>query len=165
MTTDDCRANGSCPNCGGAILGDGYTSPYVCESATEEDYEFKEPDARPTYCRITPPEPDKICFDCGALERENPCTLLVTCSMCGSWLCRIWARCRDNHDEMGNCPSPSYRLLAQGEQIVVGDEAWTWVDDCTRVGWLRLEGGRLGKIDDGHVPVRRKLVHPPRKTS
>ena len=32
------------------MIGDGYTMVLHCEYASEEDYEFHEPDAPPVYC-------------------------------------------------------------------------------------------------------------------
>ena len=40
-----------CP-CGGELIGDGYISTMHCEFAEEEAYEFKEPDAAPTLCKM-----------------------------------------------------------------------------------------------------------------
>ena len=40
-----------CPNCGGDIIGDGYTYVAHCENAEEEDYEFCEADAGTVLCR------------------------------------------------------------------------------------------------------------------
>lgn len=43
----------ACPNCGGSIIGDGYTVVLHCENA--EDLDMKEPDADIVLCR---PEPE-----------------------------------------------------------------------------------------------------------
>ena len=40
----------SCPNCGGSIIGDGYSEVMRCENADESLYEFCEPDAPIVYC-------------------------------------------------------------------------------------------------------------------
>lgn len=39
-----------CPNCGGDMVGDGYTVVYQCENADELDTSFVEPDANPVLC-------------------------------------------------------------------------------------------------------------------
>lgn len=39
-----------CPNCGGTLLGDGYTTVFHCENASEESYRYSEPDAETVYC-------------------------------------------------------------------------------------------------------------------
>ena len=41
-----------CINCGGDMIGDGYTYIMHCEYANESDYEFHEPDADPVYCHF-----------------------------------------------------------------------------------------------------------------
>mgnify|MGYP003596010026 CR=1 FL=1 len=41
-----------CPNCGGKMIGDGYTCVYHCENADEELYYDHEPDSNPVYCEI-----------------------------------------------------------------------------------------------------------------
>lgn len=47
----------SCPNCGGDIIGDGFTTVRHCENVTDvSDYE---PDADVVYCV-------DLCPDCGA---------------------------------------------------------------------------------------------------
>jgi hypothetical protein len=58
----------------------------------------------------------------------------------------------------------NYRLLGKGEQILVGDEAYTWVNpECTHLDWVRFDAERIlsmgskCSIDEGHVPVRRRL--------
>lgn len=67
---------------------------------------------------------------------------------------------------MSNNPEagPGYRLLNKGEQILAGDEAYTWADaDCTRLDWVRFSPSRIRSmgakcsVDEGHVPVRRFL--------
>jgi len=40
----------SCKNCGGDMIGDGYTSVIHCEYADEEDYLYSAPDSGPFYC-------------------------------------------------------------------------------------------------------------------
>ena len=40
--------SGTCPNCGGPLLGDGYTVALHCENA--EDIAEIEPDAEPVFC-------------------------------------------------------------------------------------------------------------------
>lgn len=63
---------------------------------------------------------------------------------------------------------PRYRLLNQGEEICVGDEAYTWANpECTHLDWVRLDCEWLRSmgvkryIDEGHVPVRRlREVNP-----
>jgi len=40
-----------------------------------------------------------------------------------------------------------YRDLIDGDKIQVGDEAYTWVDDCTRLGWYTiLEGDHCNTV-------------------
>ena len=39
-----------CPDCGGEMVGDGYTSAIHCENAPEEWWFYNEPDANPVYC-------------------------------------------------------------------------------------------------------------------
>lgn len=46
----DPLANGTCPNCGGKIIGDGYTTPLRCEEATADD--LTEPDGRVILCEL-----------------------------------------------------------------------------------------------------------------
>jgi ribosomal protein L37AE/L43A len=46
-----------CPNCGGTIIGDGYTSVLHCEYVDKSSYEYHEPDASPVYC-------SEDCLDC-----------------------------------------------------------------------------------------------------
>lgn len=41
--------NGSCPNCGGKLFGDGYKTVLRCEN-TKVDTFYIEPDAQPIYC-------------------------------------------------------------------------------------------------------------------
>ena len=48
------EASNVCPNCGGDLIGDGYTSVVHCEYANEESYENCEPDAGPIYCTYDP---------------------------------------------------------------------------------------------------------------
>ena len=40
----------NCKDCGGEMIGDGYTMVYHCEYTDEHEYEFHEPDAGPIYC-------------------------------------------------------------------------------------------------------------------
>jgi len=40
----------SCTNCGGDIIGDGFTSAMHCENAEDDTYEFNEPDANVVEC-------------------------------------------------------------------------------------------------------------------
>lgn len=50
-------ANGTCPNCGGPLHGDGWRTVLHCEFA---DIDGIEPDARPVFCTTTqsiPPSP------------------------------------------------------------------------------------------------------------
>ena len=42
----------SCPNCGGSMIGDGYTSVMHCEYADDEEYCYEAPDAGPFYCNL-----------------------------------------------------------------------------------------------------------------
>jgi len=42
--------NECCKNCGGTMIGDGYTTILHCEFADEELYRDKEPDTSPVYC-------------------------------------------------------------------------------------------------------------------
>ena len=47
----------SCINCGGTMVGDGYTSAYHCEFV--DDASDRTPDSAPVYCNYAPdPEPD-----------------------------------------------------------------------------------------------------------
>ena len=39
-----------CPKCGGDLYGDGYTIPYHCGEAREEDWWYSEPDSGPWLC-------------------------------------------------------------------------------------------------------------------
>ena len=39
-------------NCGGDMVGNGYTTVSHCEYADEVDYEFCEPDAHPVHCNF-----------------------------------------------------------------------------------------------------------------
>lgn len=48
----------NCTNCGGTMVGDGYTAILHCENAAENRYQFHEPDANPVYCE--PAEPETI---------------------------------------------------------------------------------------------------------
>ena len=41
-----------CPNCGGVLLGDGYTSTVQCEYATSLEIDFMAPDEGPVYCDV-----------------------------------------------------------------------------------------------------------------
>ena len=41
-----------CPNCGEHMEGDGYTLPYHCPNAYEEDWWYSEPDSGPWLCSI-----------------------------------------------------------------------------------------------------------------
>jgi hypothetical protein len=41
----------SCPNCGGSMIGDGFTFVSHCEHAHDDDYWYEAPDAGPIYCR------------------------------------------------------------------------------------------------------------------
>ena len=43
-----------CPNCGGTLNGDGYTTPVSCEFANTPD--GAEPDSGPYYCGFTEEE-------------------------------------------------------------------------------------------------------------
>lgn len=40
----------SCPRCGGALIGDGYSSVIHCEFADDDQLNSVEPDANPIYC-------------------------------------------------------------------------------------------------------------------
>ena len=40
-----------CPNCGGDIYDDGYTSPRRCENAEEEHWWYNEPDCPVVLCK------------------------------------------------------------------------------------------------------------------
>jgi len=48
----------ACINCGGEMIGDGYTSVDHCENADDQLYEFHEPDAGPVYCEFESDIPD-----------------------------------------------------------------------------------------------------------
>ena len=41
-----------CPNCGEHMIGDGYTLPYHCPNAYEEDWWYEPPDSGPWLCSI-----------------------------------------------------------------------------------------------------------------
>jgi hypothetical protein len=66
------------------------------------------------------------------------------------------------------CGGPEYRILGRGEEILVGDQAYTWANpDCTHIDWVRFTPewlqlmGAKRHIDEGHVPVRRlRAVRP-----
>lgn len=49
-----------CPDCGGEIIGDGYSSVMHCENADETSYEYHEPDASPVYCGFKDTVPTNI---------------------------------------------------------------------------------------------------------
>jgi uncharacterized protein (DUF983 family) len=40
-----------CPECGGDLIGDGYTAVIHCESLEEEVYYYAAPDEGPFYCK------------------------------------------------------------------------------------------------------------------
>ena len=44
------RSEYQCNVCGGTMVGDGYTSPLVCEYV--DDYEPREADSNPLYCTL-----------------------------------------------------------------------------------------------------------------
>lgn len=46
----------SCINCGGTLIGDGYTSVIHCENADTEAYCYAAPDEGPFYCKYPEPE-------------------------------------------------------------------------------------------------------------
>lgn len=46
-----------CPNCGGSLIGDGYTIVVHCENADIENNCY-EPDAGPIYCNYPDNDPD-----------------------------------------------------------------------------------------------------------
>ena len=48
----------SCKDCGGEMIGDGYSVIIHCESAVEDSYWFDEPDSGPVYCGFVEPEPE-----------------------------------------------------------------------------------------------------------
>ncbi len=50
--------NGHCANCGGPLLGDGFSRVLHCESANESDVWEAEPDAAPILCSEPKPEPE-----------------------------------------------------------------------------------------------------------
>jgi len=39
-----------CTDCGGEMVGDGYTTVYHCEYSEEADYEYHAPDEGPVMC-------------------------------------------------------------------------------------------------------------------
>ena len=41
-----------CPNCGEHMTGDGYTLPYHCPNAYEEDWWYEPPDSGPWFCNL-----------------------------------------------------------------------------------------------------------------
>jgi uncharacterized protein (DUF983 family) len=47
--------NEQCPRCGDDMLGDGYTLPFHCINAYEEDWWYEPPDSGPWICN---PETD-----------------------------------------------------------------------------------------------------------
>lgn len=49
--------NGSCPNCGWDLIGDGFTSVLQCENTTEDTWDIS-PDDSPVYCGVIPPTRD-----------------------------------------------------------------------------------------------------------
>lgn len=49
----------SCKDCGGDMIGDGYTVVEHCENAVEDSYWFNEPDSGPIYCGFEEPDPDE----------------------------------------------------------------------------------------------------------
>lgn len=42
-----------CLDCGGTMIGDGYTEVVHCENAEEESYAYCAPDEGPVYCEST----------------------------------------------------------------------------------------------------------------
>jgi len=50
----------TCPRCGDDLLGDGYTLPFHCINAYEEDWWYSEPDSGPWYCN---PETEDLTND------------------------------------------------------------------------------------------------------
>lgn len=42
--------NGTCPNCGAPLIGDGYRDVLRCENADPESYAYHEPEADPIFC-------------------------------------------------------------------------------------------------------------------
>ena len=65
----------------------------------------------------------------------------------------------DYNSRCKNVPLGSgYRFLAFGEEIQEGDEAYTWANpECTQLGWIGARSPWPTFVDDGHVPVRRKV--------
>ncbi len=60
--------------------------------------------------------------------------------------------------------SQQYTYLSEGDTIRVGDEIYTWADpECTARRWIMIppkgafSGLAGGKIDQNHVPVRRRI--------
>ena len=55
-------AHGICPNCGENMIGDGYTLPYHCPNAYEEEWWYEPPDSGPWFCSIDEdyPEPTEM---------------------------------------------------------------------------------------------------------
>ncbi len=43
----------TCPECGGDLIGDGYTTVIHCEYTEEEVYYYAAPDEGPFYCDYT----------------------------------------------------------------------------------------------------------------
>jgi hypothetical protein len=41
-----------CPNCGGDLIGDGYTSVIHCEYADDDEYAYAAPDEGPFLCNF-----------------------------------------------------------------------------------------------------------------
>jgi len=47
-----------CPDCGGTLIGDGYTTVVHCENAEPSKYWDLEADASPVFCGETEPDSD-----------------------------------------------------------------------------------------------------------
>ena len=80
-----------CRNCGGDMVGDGYTTPYHCEFA--EMPEGTEPDASPVYCDFDEVGAWAAQFECGpcpackdsvgGVMRHDPDAHAIICDGCG----------------------------------------------------------------------------------
>ena len=56
--------NNCCKDCGGKMIGDGFTIVLHCEFADDELYFDKEPDAGPIYCNLSDElKKDYLSFD------------------------------------------------------------------------------------------------------
>lgn len=60
--------------------------------------------------------------------------------------------------ELPKEPGSGWRFLEYGELLKEGDEAWTFHDPEFVIRWIKIDEIWPGqKIDEGHVPVRRRI--------